>query len=177
MMRSLSLKSIYVSIEKFMGYRISISFIKYFLIIIFQLYQDQSEAPFKCNVCNKGFKYQINLTSHMQIHKENYPCDECGKSFNNKLELKRHIVTDHKQTESTITYECSKCKKFFSSLVRYEKHRESCSAGGKSVVKVSSRPKQMERKFKEEIVPSTGRDLFKTVAPTTSTYWSDSFSD
>lgn len=114
----------------------------------------------------------------MQIHKENYPCDECGKAFNNKLELKKHTVNDHKQTESTITYECSKCKKFFSSLVRYEKHRESCSAGGKSVVKVSSRPKPIDRKFKEETtVPSSGRDLFKTVAPTTSTYWSDSFSD
>ena len=124
----------------------------------------------------RGFKYQINLTSHMQMHKENYPCDDCGKAFSSKMELKRHNVSEHKSSESTITYECSKCKKFYSSLVRYEKHRETCAVGGKPVVKMSTKPKILDRKIKEEF-PSTGRDLFKTVAPTTSTYWSDSFSD
>jgi PR domain zinc finger protein 5 len=126
------------------------------------------ETPFKCNVCGRGFKYSINLTSHMQIHKESYSCDECGRVFALKSEVKRHALNQHK---CSLSYECNKCRRLYCSVKRYQKHREHCNDYNSS----SSKKKPM--KFKQEDSSFTGRDLFKTVAPTTTTYWSDSFSD
>lgn len=146
-------------------------------------FQPGEDAPFRCSICNRGFKYNINLTSHMQIHKDNYTCD-CGKSFSNKSDLKKHTNTEHKN-DNSITYECSKCKRFFSSLSRYEKHRESCtsvSTNHQKTIKISApnsakKHVSVDRRPRDDSAPPTGKDLFKTVAPLTTTYWSDSFSD
>lgn len=148
-------------------------------------FQPGEDAPFRCLICNRGFKYNINLTSHMQIHKDNYTCD-CGKTFSNKGDLKKHTNSEHKN-DNSITYECSKCKRFFSSLTRYEKHRESCTSvpASQKTIKISApsavKKQIAEKRVREEAAaaaaPSSGKDLFKTVAPLTTTYWSDSFSD
>lgn len=146
-------------------------------------FQPGEDAPFRCSICNRGFKYNINLTSHMQIHKDNYTCD-CGKSFSNKGDLKKHTNSEHKN-DNSITYECSKCKRFFSSLSRYEKHRESCTSvpsNHQKAIKISApssgvKKPMVDKRPKEDATPPTGKDLFKCVAPVTSTYWSDSFSD
>lgn len=127
----------------------------------------EDEAPFKCHVCGRGFKYSINLTSHMQIHKDSYTCDECGRVFGTKTDVKKHALNLHK---CSLSYECNKCRRLYCNVRRYQKHRENCSDHA-----ASSAKKKMH-KVKEE-VSSTGRDLFKTVAPVTTTYWSDSFSD
>lgn len=124
------------------------------------------DAPFKCHICGRGFKYSINLTSHMQIHKESYACDECGRVFASKPDVKKHALNQHK---CSLSYECNKCRRLYCSVKRYQKHRESCSDLG-------SASRKKIQKVKEDFT-FTGRDLFKTVAPTTSTYWSDSFSD
>jgi PR domain zinc finger protein 5 len=125
------------------------------------------DAPFKCHICGRGFKYSINLTSHMQIHKESYSCDECGRVFASKSDVKKHALNQHK---CSLSYECNKCRRLYCSVKRYQKHRESCSDYG------SSASKKKISKVKEDF-SFTGRDLFKTCAPVTSTYWSDSFSD
>lgn len=127
-----------------------------------------NDTPFRCNVCGKGFKYSINLTSHMQIHKDSYTCDECGRVFAAKSEAKKHALNQHK---CSLSYECNRCRRLYCSIKRYQKHRESCS----DYNSYSSKKKPM--KVKESEMSYTGRDLFKTVAPTTTTYWSDSFSD
>lgn len=126
-----------------------------------------SETPFRCNICGKGFKYSINLSSHMQIHKDSYTCDECGRVFVMKSEAKKHALNQHK---CSLSYECNKCRRLYCSVRRYQKHRESCSD-------YSSSSKKKPMKVSKEDLSFTGRDLFKTVAPTTTTYWSDSFSD
>lgn len=124
------------------------------------------EAPFKCHICGRGFKYSINLTSHMQIHKESYSCDECGRVFASKSDVKKHALNQHK---CSLSYECNKCRRLYCSVKRYQKHRESCSDFG-------SASRKKLTKVKEDF-SFTGRDLFKTVAPVTTTHWSDSFSD
>jgi PR domain zinc finger protein 5 len=124
------------------------------------------DAPFKCHICGRGFKYSINLTSHMQIHKESYSCDECGRVFASKADVKKHALNQHK---CSLSYECNKCRRLYCSVKRYQKHREQCSDYG-------SASKKKMQKVKEDFT-FAGRDLFKTVAPTTTTYWSDSFSD
>ncbi|KAL7050511.1 hypothetical protein ACKWTF_004105 [Chironomus riparius] len=127
----------------------------------------EEEAPFKCHVCGRCFKYSINLTSHMQIHKDSYTCDECGRVFATKTDVKKHALNLHK---CSLSYECNKCRRLYCSVKRYQKHRESCSEHH------ASNAKKKLMRAREEVT-STGRDLFKTVAPVTTTYWSDSFSD
>lgn len=126
------------------------------------------DAPFKCHVCGRSFKYSINLTSHMQIHKDSYTCDECGRVFATKTDVKKHALNQHK---CSLSYECNKCRRLYCSVKRYQKHRENCSD-------YSSMPskKKLIKPSKDD-VSFSGRDLFKTVAPVTTTYWSDSFSD
>lgn len=138
-------------------------------------FQVGEEAPFRCHICGRGFKYNINLTSHMQIHKDNYTCDDCGRSFPNKNDCKKHAVNVHK-CNSGITYDCSKCRRFFCQVTRYQKHRQTCSDYSQASRQTSAKKSTASKHVKEEYT-FTGRDLFKTVAPTTSTYWSDSFSD
>lgn len=128
-------------------------------------FRSGEDAPFKCHICGRGFKYSINLTSHMQIHKESYSCDECGRVFASKSDVKKHALNQHK---CSLSYECNKCRRLYCSVKRYQKHRESCSDYGSARKKIS--------KVKEDF-SFTGRDLFKTVAPVTTTHWSDSFSD
>lgn len=129
-------------------------------------FRSGEDAPFKCHICGRGFKYSINLTSHMQIHKESYACDECGRVFASKSDAKKHALNQHK---CSLSYECNKCRRLYCSVKRYQKHRESCSDYG-------SASKKKFTKVKEDF-SFTGRDLFKTVAPVTTTHWSDSFSD
>lgn len=129
-------------------------------------FRPDEDVPFKCHICGRGFKYSINLTSHMQIHKESYSCDECGRVFASKADVKKHALNQHK---CSLSYECNKCRRLYCSVKRYQKHRESCSDYG-------SASKKKMSKVKEDF-SFTGRDLFKTVAPVTTTYWSDSFSD
>lgn len=129
-------------------------------------FRSGEDAPFKCHICGRGFKYSINLTSHMQIHKESYACDECGRVFASKSDVKKHALNQHK---CSLSYECNKCRRLYCSVKRYQKHRESCSDHG-------SASRKKITKVKEDF-SFTGRDLFKTVAPVTTTHWSDSFSD
>lgn len=129
----------------------------------------EDDTPFKCKICSRGFKYSTNLSSHMQMHKESYACDECGRVFALKSDAKKHALNSHK---CSLSYECNKCRRLYTSVKRYQKHRESCSDYSSSSIK---KEKKMI-KVKEE-VSYTGRDLFKSVAPPTTTYWSDSFSD
>jgi PR domain zinc finger protein 5 len=127
------------------------------------------EYPFKCNICSKSFKYNINLNSHMQSHpRESYACDECGRVLTSKSDVKKHALNQHK---CSLTYECNKCRRLYCSVKRYQKHRETCSNGTQtsSAAKRKSKPK--------DDLSFGGRDLFKSVAPVTTTYWSDSFSD
>lgn len=129
-------------------------------------FRSGEDAPFKCHICARGFKYSINLTSHMQIHKESYACDECGRVFASKSEVKKHALNQHK---CSLSYECNTHRRLYCSVKRYQKHRESCSDYG-------SASRKKITKVKEDF-SFTGRDLFKTVAPVTTTHWSDSFSD
>lgn len=124
---------------------------------------------FKCHICSKSFKYSINLSSHMQVHKESYTCDDCGRVFASKSDSKRHALNQHK---CSLSYECNKCRRLYCSIKRYQKHRETCSSGSN----MSSLMRKKLSKPKEEVSYGS-RDLFKSVAPVTTTYWSDSFSD
>lgn len=129
------------------------------------------EKPFKCEICDRTFKFIGSFKTHQEKHKvpDDLMCTQCNKRYPNKTELRRHMVDVH--DEPVAKYICAKCKRAFTSEKRLERHKEANCPGVET-------PQGKEKKPKPE--PDSialGRDLFKCVAPLTTTYWSDSFSD
>lgn len=120
------------------------------------------EKPNPCPICNKLFKQQLSLTAHIQKHKEEDEgrCDQCNKLFPSKAELRKHMQIAHADV-----FECEKCKRTFTTKPRLDKH------------KCTSTATTIRKKSDYDYAVNSGRDLFKSVAPLTTTYWSDSFSD
>lgn len=126
------------------------------------------EKPLSCNICQKGFKQRVSLESHIQKHKDDdsRTCKPCDKQFASRMELRKHQQTVH---EDEYTFECEKCKRSFTTKTRLEKHKESKCPGFDTTVP--------RKKTEVEVTSNLGRDLFKCVAPLTTTYWSDSYSE
>lgn len=124
---------------------------------------------FHCQICNKKFKVRGAYKTHMERHaseRAQFRCELCAQVFRLRAELKRHMALSH--DEHGIIYECKRCQSTFLTQTRLQRHQSTeCSRHSEGRVKRQSTEGQ----------PSQGRDLFKSVAPLTTTYWSDSFSD
>ncbi|XP_059615080.1 serendipity locus protein delta [Phlebotomus argentipes] len=123
------------------------------------------DKPYMCRLCNKTFKLAQSLNGHLLRHENeeiNISCAQCWKYFPNKKELRKHEMSAH-----AIAFQCDKCKRNFTSQTRLNNHRHQTCPG---VVAAPKRRQEVEASV-------VGRDLFKCVAPMTSTYWSDSFSE
>lgn len=47
---------------------------------------------FKCEICQKLFNNQTNLTRHMYLHGDTeFKCEICGKTYKQKQELTTHM--------------------------------------------------------------------------------------
>lgn len=114
----------------------------------------------KCRFCGKEFKHRPTLSMHLQKHNEGRICPTCHLEFATKNDCRRHMQTAH-----IVSHVCNICKHSFPSKGRLDTHK--CESVTTSVKIRKPEPEQ----------PTTGRDLFKSVAPLTTTYWSDSFSD
>ncbi|XP_067633924.1 GDNF-inducible zinc finger protein 1 [Eurosta solidaginis] len=124
--------------------------------------------PLKCETCGQVFKIQGAYRKHIQKHTEEpngFDCVKCEYTGSSKAELRRHLVDEH--DEQGILHECEKCKRKFVSEARLEKHKDGRCPG-------QERPPKVRL---DEATYTVGKDLFKSVAPLTTTYWSDSFSD
>ncbi|XP_053964661.1 histone-lysine N-methyltransferase MECOM isoform X1 [Anastrepha ludens] len=124
--------------------------------------------PLKCEICGQIFKIQGAYRKHVQKHNEEptgFECNKCEYTGTSKAELRRHLVDEH--DEQGVLYQCEKCKRKFVSEARLEKHKEGRCPG-----------QERAPKLRQDVENYTvGKDLFKSVAPLTTTYWSDSFSD
>lgn len=129
--------------------------------------KSHSGETFACHICNKPFKQRVSLDAHIQKHKEDESrtCKPCNKPFASKLELRKHQQTMH---EDQFNFECNTCKRTFTAKARLDKHKEGKCPGFDTSTK---------KKSEVEVSSHLGRDLFKCVAPLTTTYWSDSFSE
>lgn len=124
----------------------------------------RSDRTMLCPICRKPFKQQASLASHIAKHKEDEErtCAQCNKYFASRVDLRRHVQTAHVDV-----FACNRCKRTFTTKPRLDRHREKCLAEATTA----------RRKPDVDNSMSSGKDLFKSVAPMTTTYWSDSFSD
>lgn len=125
------------------------------------------------------------------------PCPQCDRVLANS-----HGLREHLKSHSTEKFTCKLCNKQFklrlsldAHMQRHREEKEKAESAAKAKVKIVKVPTPMVKKvtpskppsssssFKRDLSkrregePSTGKDLFKTCAPLTSTYWSDSYSD
>ena len=72
--------------------------------------------------CEKVFKTQVALKSHLDIHAgiKNYVCAECGFAFRSKQEMKGHVLRKHSNVKKTIP--CELCGKTFKHLSNLKSH-------------------------------------------------------
>ncbi|KAH8300067.1 hypothetical protein KR044_009408, partial [Drosophila immigrans] len=126
-----------------------------------------SRHEYLCQICNKQFKVRGAYKTHMERHESEraqFRCELCSQVFRLRAELKRHMGLSH--DEHGVIYECKRCQRTFLTQQRLQRHQStSCIRHSETKVR------------RMESHPSQGRDLFKSVAPLTTTYWSDSFSD
>lgn len=129
-----------------------------------------------CNKCDETFKTGVELKEHLQTHKGDlFPCTKCEKTFKSKVylsnHLERHTQDEKKREEKLKAKEMKKQQQRLKEIQKRKEHEE-------RLKRQKSQTGSAEKKKKVEASPvGTGRDLFKCVAPLTSTYWSDSFSD
>ncbi|KAL7736899.1 hypothetical protein ACLKA6_008777 [Drosophila palustris] len=130
----------------------------------------ESRYEYLCQICNKKFKVRGAYKTHMERHeaeRAQFRCELCSQVFRLRAELKRHMAVRH--DEHGVIYECKRCQRTFLTQQRLQRHQST------SCMRHSEQ--KMRRQTNEGSYPSQGRDLFKSVAPLTTTYWSDSFSD
>uniref|UniRef100_A0A1I8NR47 Protein krueppel n=1 Tax=Stomoxys calcitrans TaxID=35570 RepID=A0A1I8NR47_STOCA len=142
-------------------------FMRKLSLILHKKVHSNDREPIICKICGKVFKIKGAYRTHMEKHRDEKSinkCPKCSRPFTSKSDLKHHMSKAHSQ--SGVIVACPKCKRTFVSASRLESHRTRCEGGEKS-----------KHKTKEVASFGTGQDLFKTVAPLTTTYWSDSYSD
>lgn len=129
-----------------------------------------------CNKCDETFKTGVELKEHLATHKGDlFPCTKCEKTFKSKVylsnHLERHEQDEKKREEKLKAKEEKKKQQRLKEIQKRKEHEE-------RLKRQKAQAGSAEKKKKVEASPvGTGRDLFKCVAPLTSTYWSDSFSD
>ena len=82
----------------------------------------EKRLDFSCDHCGKKCPTLKVLDGHIkQVHSQNVKCEICDKKISNPIELRRHKVFVHKQTDGA--WLCEMCpKSAFFSKTTFEKH-------------------------------------------------------
>ena len=82
----------------------------------------EKRLDFPCEHCGKKWPTLSTMKNHArQAHTQQVICEICKKKISNPLELRRHRVFVHKQTEGA--WLCPKCpKSAYFSKSTFEKH-------------------------------------------------------
>uniref|UniRef100_A0A3B3TNM7 Zinc finger protein 345-like n=1 Tax=Poecilia latipinna TaxID=48699 RepID=A0A3B3TNM7_9TELE len=87
------------------------------------------EKRFFCELCNKGFHQNHQLTKHMASHRKPFPCDACDKGF-----YKAHMLLKHQQShqlreaqerDPDKLLQCDQCSRKFRLLRQLRVHQAS----------------------------------------------------
>ncbi|KAL3863259.1 hypothetical protein ACJMK2_005024 [Sinanodonta woodiana] len=81
----------------------------------------KNERPFRCNQCDKSYKFVTNLNDHKRTHSGERPfiCDFCGSSFTKSLLMRAHIKRKHLEQKCL---HCDKCNSLFSNEADLKQH-------------------------------------------------------
>ncbi|XP_055843847.1 transcriptional repressor CTCFL-like isoform X1 [Episyrphus balteatus] len=79
------------------------------------------ERPFKCSVCERGFKTNASLQNHANTHTGNKPyrCKSCSSTFTTSGELVRHVRYKHTHEKPHKCCECDYASVELSKLKRH----------------------------------------------------------
>lgn len=125
-----------------------------------------------CPQCDRVLANSHGLREHLKSHStEKFTCKLCNKQFKLRLSLDAHMARHKEEKERAEAKAKVKIVKLPTTVVKKvvtpsKPTSSSSSSTSKSTVMI-----------KRSTEPTTGKDLFKTCAPLTSTYWSDSYSD
>uniref|UniRef100_A0A182MRJ9 ZAD domain-containing protein n=1 Tax=Anopheles culicifacies TaxID=139723 RepID=A0A182MRJ9_9DIPT len=128
-----------------------------------------------CPKCDEVLPSQLALKQHLKTHPgDRFDCDRCSLFFRTQRALSNHIER-HKKADRLRE---EKRKEREQRMEQRSRYTPKSSDAERSKLTTPQSSSTVERKKKSETSGvSSGRDLFKCVAPLTSTYWSDSFSD
>ncbi|XP_077298002.1 uncharacterized protein LOC143919443 isoform X2 [Arctopsyche grandis] len=111
--------------------------------------EEYVRAPYKCEMCAKGFAHEIvykehigkhepvsgqymchlctqcfntkrNLCNHLDTHANRYTCRLCNKVVISKQNIILHMYTEHDETNKEI--KCNLCQKIYKNRYTYAKH-------------------------------------------------------
>ena len=87
-----------------------------------------TENTFCCEVCDKKYSTNYNLTKHMKIHtrtittenkeKGNFPCPECTKDYSYKYGLNKYMKKEHSFNQVS----CFTCDNVFKTASDLKRH-------------------------------------------------------
>ncbi|KAJ2793253.1 hypothetical protein H4S07_007109 [Coemansia furcata] len=89
-----------------------------------QVEKPTKKRQFYCDICNRGFDRQYNLTTHKRTHDPKskaarpFKCTECTHTFTRKHDLTRHMVTHNPDAD----IKCPECSRPFARLDVLERH-------------------------------------------------------
>ena len=107
--------------------------------------EDKStQRLFKCQICQKAFKFRSRLKLHMVVHTKlaEFVCEHCGSSFTSSGNLKQHMTVHSNEKR----FQCSYCNKRFKQSSHLKVHqlthsgvkKHGCSICGKCFTQMNS---------------------------------------
>ncbi|KAG4074439.1 hypothetical protein HA402_015135 [Bradysia odoriphaga] len=83
-------------------------------------FRHKNQRPFECHICDKTFKMKCDLRTHIMCHQDirKHACPICEKAFRQLSHLRNHIETH----ASEHAYECEVCGRTFKTRVTMQNH-------------------------------------------------------
>jgi uncharacterized C2H2 Zn-finger protein len=83
--------------------------------------QFNSEMPFTCPICGKGYVSKSGYYQHVRAHKgKQFTCPVCDTKFTHRFSIKSHLLNVHNASQ------CRLCSKVFTIGDEYDSHIRHC---------------------------------------------------